>query len=261
MATGRMLQKKIVLNKAVHELSSDTCRLAFTWTIPNLDKNGCIHGDPATLKSIIFPRRDDISATKMEGFIKEWVHVGLVIWYEADGDKWLNFPGFPENQPGLRSDREPDSGIPLPEDCRMLAGKDPADSPPKRKEKKRKEGKELYTDEFEFWYEGYPRKQNKIAAAEKFQQVLKDGVTVEELIKARDNYAAQVKDKDPEYTMHAKTFLRERWREYLTTSVEGGKSEEIQPPKICPKCGKKYIGSACTKCGWSRATEEAHGSL
>lgn len=34
--------------------------------------------------------------------------------------------------------------------------------------------------------------------------------------------------------------------------------DEPKPPKICPKCGKPYYGTACTKCGWSKVSEDAH---
>jgi hypothetical protein len=40
--------------------------------------------------------------------------VGLIIWYEARGDKYILFPGFSDSQVGLRKDKEPDSGYPPP---------------------------------------------------------------------------------------------------------------------------------------------------
>ena len=145
MAMGRIISKKICLNKAVNEqLSSDSCRLAFTWTIPHLDRDGRIHGDPRVLRAIIFPRREDITDEIMEGFIKEWVKCGLVIWYKANNDKWLQFPKFRQNQPKLRYERETPSTIPppekgkpcgrVPDKCRTNSGKKPdgvrRDSPP-----------------------------------------------------------------------------------------------------------------------------------
>jgi len=80
----------------------------------------------------------------MEGFIREWVKYGLVIWYKANGDKWLQFPRFRQNQPKLRYDRETPSSIPPPEkgklcgrtpdSCRGASGVEPGrvriESPP-----------------------------------------------------------------------------------------------------------------------------------
>ena len=121
MAQGRMLNRKIGLNKAVnYQLSSDTSRLAFTWTIPFLDRDGRVHGEPSVLKALVFPRRKDITDEKMEEFIEEWVDAGLVIWYEAEGDLWLYFPKFHDNQPKLRYDREASSAIPGPNKGRRI---------------------------------------------------------------------------------------------------------------------------------------------
>jgi hypothetical protein len=126
MAHGRMISKKIGCSKQVHDLSSDTCRLAFTWTIPHLDKEGRIHGDPSILRSLVFPRRTDISPDIMQGFINEWAIQGLVQLYEVQGDTYIYFPTFRENQPGLRSDKEPDSCLPSPEEGRQIDGKVPS---------------------------------------------------------------------------------------------------------------------------------------
>lgn len=121
MASGRIINKKICVNRVINEvLSSDTCRLAFTWTIPYLDRDGRVNGDPSVLRSMVFPRRKDITDEQMEGFIKEWAENGLVLWYEADGDKWIQFPKFRTNQPHLRYERESESTIPGPEYGRYL---------------------------------------------------------------------------------------------------------------------------------------------
>jgi len=141
VARGRMINKKISLNKAVNDLSSDTSRLAFTWAIAHLDASGRISGDPRALKSTIFPRREGITVKLFQSFIEEWVSGGLVIWYEADGDKWLQFNKFRENQPGLRPEREKDSPIPSPEEGRSLSGVNPETLPHKLSEVKLSEEK------------------------------------------------------------------------------------------------------------------------
>lgn len=122
MARGRMINTTICADKRINDLSDDTSRLAFTWLIPFADKNGRTHGDPVMLCSMLFPRRRDVTPEQMERYVREWAELGLVIWYEAEGDLWIEFPAFDRNQSGLRKDREPDSGIPAPEECRMFAG-------------------------------------------------------------------------------------------------------------------------------------------
>ena len=139
MARGRFLSNEITKDKRINDLSSDTSRLAFTWLIAFADCEGRTHGDPALVRSIIFPRRTDISIKQIEALIKEWHNAGLIVWYEADGDYWIHFPKFEKHQVGLRKDREPSSSIPapparidgevLPDDCRKDDGQLPEESP------------------------------------------------------------------------------------------------------------------------------------
>lgn len=114
MARGRMINSKITRNKAVNDLSDDTSRLAYTWLITFADVEGRTNGDPALVRSLVFPRRTDVSVERMEQYIREWAAAGLVIWYEAEGDMYLAFPTFAENQRGLDRRKEQPSEIPAP---------------------------------------------------------------------------------------------------------------------------------------------------
>jgi hypothetical protein len=143
MARGRMINSKITLNKAVNDLSDDTSRLAFTWLITFADVEGRTYGDPAVVRSMLFPRRTDITVEQMEGYIREWHDAGLVIWYEADDDQWIAFPKFDENQRGLDRRKEQGSTIPEPNDSVPSTGQVRTDSvpgtrqvPPNRTEQK-----------------------------------------------------------------------------------------------------------------------------
>lgn len=124
MARGRMITNKITRDKAINGLSDDTSRLAFTWLITFADREGRVFGDPALIRSALFPRRDDITNKRMEQYVTEWATSGLVVWYEIGGDEWIWFPKFDKNQPGLRKEREPSSDIPafMPDTCQILAG-------------------------------------------------------------------------------------------------------------------------------------------
>lgn len=114
MARGRMINSKIARNKAINDLSDDTSRLAFTWLITFADVDGRCNGDPAIVRSLVFPRRVDVTIEQMAGYIQEWAGAGLVIWYEAEGDLWIAFPSFEDNQKGLDRRKEPASEIPEP---------------------------------------------------------------------------------------------------------------------------------------------------
>lgn len=139
MARGRMLNKTVSASMKFHQLSDDTCRLLATWIIPHLDKNGVYYGEAALVRSYIFPMRDDIGIDRTEGYLLELEQVGLMHRYKANGRIWQHWPGFDDNQVGLRKDREgtdfpnPPSdsqGIAgdLPDDCRSDAGDLPAES-------------------------------------------------------------------------------------------------------------------------------------
>lgn len=139
MARGRFVSKETVLDKRVNELSDDTCRFAWVMLIANADVNGNMHGDSIVVKSMLFPRRKDVSGERMERYIEEWKEKGLVVEYEGDdGDVYLHLKNFDKHQVGLRKNREeaqfPDmpenGGIDageLPEDCGTNAGKLPED--------------------------------------------------------------------------------------------------------------------------------------
>lgn len=122
MARGRILSKAICVDKRVNDLSSFESMLAFTWLISHLDVLGRTFGDPAIVRSMVFPRRSDVSVEQMEGFIQEWHDAGLVIWYRANDDLFLQFPGFEKNQPGLNAEREAASTIPDAEEVMSYSG-------------------------------------------------------------------------------------------------------------------------------------------
>jgi len=158
MGRGRFITNAISKDKRINQLSDDTSRLGFTWLITFADREGRTYGDPAIVRSMLFPRREDISIRQMEGYIREWADLKLVVWYEADGDLYIYFPAFEKNQTGMRKNREPASHIPeppgyvppaipqstdelpeepddivdeMPEDIRQSSGNHPAECPVK----------------------------------------------------------------------------------------------------------------------------------
>jgi len=106
MARGRMLNKSVSGSIKFHNLPDDTCRLLATWIISHLDVQGVFYGDAAMVKSVVFPRRSDISAETVERYLSAMEAAGLMWRYEAKGDTWQHWPGFLGEQIGLRADRE-----------------------------------------------------------------------------------------------------------------------------------------------------------
>ena len=111
MARGRMISKAISLDEKVNALSDDTARLLFTWLITHLDCEGRMHGDPVTVKSIVFPRRN-ISPQRIEKYLAELEKTELIFRYSINGNQYLCAPTFEKHQMGLRKNQEAPSQIP-----------------------------------------------------------------------------------------------------------------------------------------------------
>lgn len=150
MARGRMITNRIASDAKINQLIDDTSRLAFTWLITFADAEGRTYGDPAMVRSLVFPRRGDVEIDQMQAYIQQWAELGLIYWYEANGDLWIEFVNFKKNQPNLRGDREPASEIPsydpdndgqLPDNILQTSGNLPANNPVKLREEKRREVK------------------------------------------------------------------------------------------------------------------------
>lgn len=132
MARGRFISNNIIMDRQIHELSNDTCRLAYTWLITLADREGRVVGEPDLLAAQLFPRRREITPKMIEDFILEWIDAGFVIWYfGSDGDRVLQLVNFEKHQVGLRKGREAESVYDDPDDCRIIAGVIPEQSPVK----------------------------------------------------------------------------------------------------------------------------------
>jgi len=126
MAKGRFVSKQITIDKKVNDLKDPWSMLGFTWMIPHADCEGRLYGDPAVLKSIIFPRQNgNITIEQIEEYIFDWQDSELIVYYEDDNDKYIQLINFEKHQTGLRKDRETESNIPgfNPDTCRILSGK------------------------------------------------------------------------------------------------------------------------------------------
>ena len=78
-----------------------------------------------------------------------------------------------------------------------------------------------YSPDFETFWKAYPNNKNKKGAYKTYQACLKgdsriNKATPEQLLRSAKRYAEEVKGKDPQYILHASTFLgpQERWFEY-----------------------------------------------
>ena len=117
MARGRMLNRSISRDRLVADLVAEVGGLGglfYTWMIAHLDREGRIDGDPSVLKGAVVPRVDECTVAVIEATLAAADRLGLIVWYEANGDHYVAYPKFSKNQKGLRVSREPESEFPAP---------------------------------------------------------------------------------------------------------------------------------------------------
>lgn len=121
MARGRMLSTKIAEDEDFNRMSVDA-QFMFMRTVPHLDRDGIITGNPTLLWAKIAPLLPQY-ADKVCDMIAEWVAAGFVLHYTDEKKRSaLLFKGFTKNQSGLRYDREARSEFGVPPGYRWTPG-------------------------------------------------------------------------------------------------------------------------------------------
>lgn len=104
MASGRFLSTSVAEDVRLNTISVEA-QMMYLMTIPHLDRDGIINGNPSILRGRVCPLREDF-ISKMPAIINEWVQSGLVIRYTAGDDTALWFKGFAKNNPLTHYHRE-----------------------------------------------------------------------------------------------------------------------------------------------------------
>lgn len=112
MARGRFISESVATDARLNSLSVEA-ELVYLMTVPHLDRDGLISGDPDVLWGKVCPKRR-LFIDRIAVFIQEWAKAGLVTMYDSDEGPVLWFGGFAKNQVGLRYDRETPSKFPAP---------------------------------------------------------------------------------------------------------------------------------------------------
>jgi hypothetical protein len=112
MARGRFISESVATDARLNSLSVEA-QLVYLMTVPHLDRDGRIEGDPDVLWGKVCPKRRQF-LDRMATFIQEWAKAGLVQCYDTDEGVVLWFKGFTKNQQGMRYDREAPSKFPPP---------------------------------------------------------------------------------------------------------------------------------------------------
>lgn len=99
MAERRMVSKVISISEKVNSLSLFG-RLLYTWMIPHTDDFGRLPGSPAKVRALVVPMGDE-TVKDVEMALAEMHKKGLILWYEAEGDRFIQITNFDEHQSGL----------------------------------------------------------------------------------------------------------------------------------------------------------------
>lgn len=246
MAEGRMLKKRISNSKKLAALSSDSPRLLYTWLIPWLDIADRHSADPDIIKGSIFPKIKSWTNRKIVKCLKELHDIGLIVYYEVDDEKYLQFIKTLQKK---YHDREAASIIPKPpKEAFKSCGRMSSHAKIKLKEKKLKEKKlkesdlrklyekkfkdiknyEKIEDFFDFMFEGmwknWPKdgRLGKQTGREKFYARCWEGLLIE-IVEGVNGYFEFLqykfqKENFDQRAMYPKTFLepsKARWKEYI----------------------------------------------
>lgn len=126
MARGRFISESVAKDARLNSLSVEA-QLVYLMTVPHLDRDGLIDGDPDVLWGVVCPKRRQF-LDKMAVYIQEWAKAGLVLMYDSDNGPVLWFKGFTKNQQGMRYDREAPSKFPPPPNSEPTPDKLPTNS-------------------------------------------------------------------------------------------------------------------------------------
>ena len=103
-----------------------------------------------------------------------------------------------------------------------------------QKKTKQKKSESCYSNDFESFWEVYPRKSDKGTAYKKYLTRLKDGWSPEQLLTAAKKYRAQIiaNRTDQKYIKLCKTFLSDTtpFADYLTKTERQGVSSDAENP-------------------------------
>lgn len=103
-----------------------------------------------------------------------------------------------------------------------------------QKKTKQKKSESCYSNDFESFWEMYPRKSDKGSAYKKYLTRLKDGWSPEQLLTAAKKYRAQIvaNRTDQKYIKLCKTFLSDTtpFADYLTKAERKGVSSDTENP-------------------------------
>lgn len=95
-----MISKSISISEKVNLLPDIFDMLLFTWLITHSDDFGRLTGSPAKVKALVVPMLDK-SIMEIEQSLTTLHNKELIVWYETEGNKYIQIINFEKHQTGL----------------------------------------------------------------------------------------------------------------------------------------------------------------
>ena len=220
---NRILKESICTSDQLNELSWFEEAL-FYRLIVNCDDYGRFDGRIPVIKNRLFPLRENLTAKTVKDGINKLASTGLVVLYENDGKPYLYLPTWNDHQ----IVRAKKSKYPAPEDsicttvdiCNQMHADDSkclrnpiqSESNPNTNPNTNTRKRE---DDFETFWNAYPRKEGKQKARAAFAKVTEP---VEILLDAIEDHkkSAQWEKDGGQFIPHAATWLNgKRWLDQM----------------------------------------------
>jgi hypothetical protein len=232
MAKGRMLLKTISESEGFATLKNDVHRLIYLMLLPYLDVQGRCKGNALLISHKIFPLLPEINEKVVSTALRDMVKKKLILWYEVEDRKYIEFPSFADHQPGLRPDKEPPSVLPPCNSVQIPTNTEKYGKIPKIRPDQTRPDQDtgLAVSYFKEFWNLYPNKKNKKKSLQIWQSktfALTESKFIEimsglEKAVESDNWK---KDKG-RYIPLPTTFLNgERWNDEYT-KTGSGKNED-----------------------------------
>lgn len=253
---NRIIKESICTSDNLNSLSSDL-EVFFYRLMVNCDDYGLMDARAAILRAKCFPLKlDKVSEENIKEWLLELSKKNLIFLYEADGRPYLKMTKW-ENHQQIRSKK---SKYPSPDIiCNQMISNDsicyrnPIQSNPNPNPNPNTNvcmdetyadkseidgaqeiapGKSEYTQDFNEFWDSYPRKKEKIKAFKAWNARKKEKVRCENLIKASKNYAlyCNLQNVEERFIKHPSTFLGpdKPYEEYINWQPKGEKAQDLK---------------------------------
>ena len=98
MPQWRKLHTRIRQSLDVNDMPDDFHRLLWSWLPLGLDREGRILDNPALVKAMVMPLREDVSLEQVQKALDWYTEHGMIMRYSVNGRSYLHVPTFDKYQ-------------------------------------------------------------------------------------------------------------------------------------------------------------------